>query len=82
MTDSDIDENLEKKLHGVLNPVTPRPSYINELQNRLTTKPKVIVEYPNYLITVLVLSSGLAFGSLLIFLLNKIFKGASDARAS
>ncbi len=79
--DSDLDMNLEKKLDGILNPVSPRSSYINELQNRLTKEPEISVEYPNYLISVLVISSSFVLGSLLLFLLNRIFGTTPKAKA-
>ena len=72
--EENLDENLEEKLEGILNPVTPRSSYIAELQSRLTKTPDVSVEYPNYFISVLVLSAGFVLGSLLLFFLSKIFR--------
>ena len=79
-TDPDeiLDENLEEKLEGLLSPVAPSSSYINELQSRLTKTPEVVVEYPNYLISVLVLSSGFVLGTLLLFFLSKIFRMTSS----
>ena len=79
--DSDLDENLEEKLEGLLSPVVPRSSYITELQSRLTRAPEVSVEYPNYLIFILVLSTGFVLGSVLLFLLSKIFRLTSNTKA-
>lgn len=79
--DSDLDENLEEKLEGLLNPVAPRSSYITELQSRLTKPSEVSVEYPNYLISILVLSTGFMLGSVLLFLLSKIFRLLSKTKA-
>jgi hypothetical protein len=76
--DEILDENLEEKLEGLLNPVTPSSAYIDELQNRLTKTPEVVVEYPNYLISILVLSSGFVLGTLLLFFLSKIFRMTSS----
>jgi len=79
--DSDLDENLEEKLEGLLNPVAPRSSYITELQSRLIKPSEVSVEYPNYLISILVLSTGFMLGSVLLFLLSKIFRLLSKTKA-
>jgi hypothetical protein len=74
MKDLDFKELIEKKLDGALNPVPPRRNYVEELQKRLSSKAEVSVEYPNYLITVLTLSSGLVIGAFLMVFLNKMFK--------
>jgi|LDZU01.1.fsa_nt_gi hypothetical protein len=74
MTDSEFDAKLEKKLDGIFNPVSPRSSYVDDLQKRLTANSDVAIEYPNYFILGLVLSSGLLIGLLLFTFLNKIFK--------
>jgi hypothetical protein len=79
--DSGLDENLEEKLEGLLSPVAPRSSYINELQSRLTRAPEVSVEYPNYLISILVLSTGFVLGSVLLFLLSRIFRLTTKTKA-
>jgi hypothetical protein len=72
--DSDLDENLEEKLEGILNPVAPRSSYVTELQNRLTKPAEISVEYPNYLIFILVLSSGFVLGALFLAVLGKLYR--------
>lgn len=74
MTEIEFNEKIEKKLDGVLNPVLPNSNYIEELQDRLTSKTEVSVEYPNYLLTVLTITSGLMIGVVTIFVLDKIFK--------
>ena len=74
MTEIDFKELIEKKLDGALNPVLPRTNYVEELQKRLSSKPEVSVEYPNYLMTALTLSFGLVIGAFLMIFLNKLFK--------
>lgn len=80
-TEDTLNENLEERLEGMLNPVAPRSSYINELQNRLTHRPEISVEYPNYLISILVLSSSFALGTLLLFVVSKLIRLTSRAKA-
>ena len=82
MTEIDFKELIEKKLDGALNPVLPRTNYIEELQKRLSSKAEVSVEYPNYLLTVLTLSSGLVIGAFLMIFLNKLFKVISGKKAA
>jgi len=74
MNEIDFKEMLEKKLAGALNPVFPNSKFIDDLHKRLVSKPDVSVEYPNYLFPILLLSSGLMFGVVLIVVLNNIFK--------
>ncbi len=75
-----MDENMEEKLEGMLNPVAPRSSYINELQHRLTRTPEISVEYPNYLVSILVLSSGFVVGTLLLFVVSKLIRLTSHTK--
>ena len=77
MNEMDFKEIMERKLAGALNPVFPNSKYIEELQKKLLSKPDVSVEYPNYLLPVLLLSSGLVAGVALIMVLNRIFKTIS-----
>jgi hypothetical protein len=79
--DLDLELKMEERLHGLLNPVVPRSSFIDELQNRLKDKPDISIEYPNYLISILIISSGFVLGSVLLLLLNKIFRITSKAKA-
>lgn len=74
MNEINYDDSIEDKLHNILNPVIPRKNYIEDLQQKLTSKPDVSIEYPNYLILILTLSSGLVFGVMLFMFLNKLFK--------
>jgi short subunit fatty acids transporter len=77
MSKVEIDNEMEEKLNRVLNPVLPRNNYVEELQKKLTSSTDVIIEYPNYAMIILILSSGLAFGVALVFLLSKLFKSIS-----
>ncbi len=74
MSEMDFRKVLEGKLKSILNPVMPNSGFINELQKKLTTKPDVSVEYPNYLMPVLLLSSGLVAGVILILVLSRLFR--------
>ena len=72
MVDSKLDEQLEQKLDGIFNPVSPNKSYIENLQKKLISDTEVSVEYPNLLIPTLVIVGGLVFGSFLIVVINRI----------
>ena len=65
---------LENELNGFLNPVVPSRDFINELQTRLRLKNTVAVEYPNYLLPIILVSTGLFLGVGIIWGLNKIFQ--------
>ena len=65
---------LENELNGFLNPVAPSRDFINELQTRLRLKNPVAVEYPNYLLPFILVSTGLFLGIGIIWGLKKIFQ--------
>lgn len=65
---------LENELGDVLNPVVPSKDFINELQTRLKLKNSIVVEYPNYLLPIILISTGLFFGIGFIWGLNKIYQ--------
>ena len=65
---------LENELDDVMNPVVPSRDFINELQTRLRLKNPVVVEYPNYLLPMILISTGLFFGIAIIWGLNKIYQ--------
>jgi len=65
---------LEYELDDVLNPVVPSKDFISELQTRLKIKNPVVVEYPNYLLPIILISIGLFFGIAIIWGLNKIYQ--------
>ena len=65
---------LENDLDDALNPVLPSRDFINELQTRLKLKNPVVVEYPNYLLPIILISIGLFFGIVIIWGLNKIYQ--------
>ena len=77
MSEIDFDNVLEKKLNSVLNPVLPKNNYVEELQKKLTSNTEVAIEYPNYALITLIMSSGLVIGATLIFVLSKLFKSIS-----
>ena len=62
MSKVEFDNMMEEKLNRAFNPVLPRNSYVEDLQKKLTSSTDVVVEYPNYAMIVLILSSGLAIG--------------------
>jgi hypothetical protein len=65
---------LENELDDVLNPVLPSRDFINELQARLRVKNSIVMEYPNYLLPIILISTGLFFGIAIIWGLNWIYK--------
>jgi len=64
---------LEIELDDLLNPVLPSEDFIDKLQSRLSLKNPVMVEYPNYMLPILFLTTGLIFGLVLFWGLRKIF---------
>jgi len=82
MADLDLNAKLEKKLDDLLNPVTPSSSYITDLQKKLLSKADVTVEYPNYLMIVIILGSGLALGLGLVFILNHILRKLTGKKSN
>jgi hypothetical protein len=81
MPELKLKEEMEKKLDKLLSPVTPNSTYVNDLQKRLTSKAEISVEYPNYLLVLIVIGSGLAFGLGLVLILNmigRIFGGKKE----
>ena len=67
-------KKLENELGDALNPVLPSRDFINELQTRLRLKNPVVMEYPNYLLPIFLISTGLFFGIAIIWGLNKIYQ--------
>ncbi len=65
---------LENELDDALNPVLPSRDFINELQTRLKLKNPVMVEYPNYLLPIILLSTGLFLGIAIIWGIKKIYQ--------
>ena len=65
---------LENELDDALNPILPSRDFINELQTRLRLKNPVAVEYPNYMLPIIFISTGLFFGIVIIWGLNKIYQ--------
>ncbi len=72
MAEKNINEEMEKKLDRLFSPVIPNSSYVNELQKRLISKAEVSVEYPNYLLILVVIGTGLALGLSLVAILSWI----------
>ena len=67
-------KKLENELEDALNPVLPSKDFINKLQTRLRLKNPVVMEYPNYLLPIFFISTGLFFGIAIIWGLNKIYQ--------
>jgi len=65
---------LENELDDILNPVVPSRDFINDLQTRLKLKNSIVVEYPNYFLPIILISTGLFFGIGFIWGLNKIYQ--------
>jgi len=70
---------LENELNDLLNPVLPSKDFIKELQARLRLKNTVAVEYPNYLLPIILISTGLFFGIAIIWGLKKIYQLISSS---
>jgi hypothetical protein len=67
-------QDLENDLHGFLNPIAPSNDFIEDLQNRLRSKAEIVVEYPNYMLSLIFIFFGLAIGIGFFWLLRKFYK--------
>jgi len=63
---------IEKNLNDILKPIDPKERYVQSLYNRLITKPIVTIEYPNLIIVLSILATGLFFGTFFIWLITRI----------
>jgi len=64
---------LENELDDLLNPVLPSKDFIDKLQARLSLKNPVMVEFPNYLLPIILISTGLIFGVFIFWGLRRIY---------
>ena len=53
---------IEKDLDEILSPIQPSKDFVDDLNQKLRVKSQVVVEYPNYFLPIVVLSSGLFIG--------------------
>jgi hypothetical protein len=74
MADLDIEKKIDMELDKLFHPVNPDSSYISNLQKKLISKADVSIEYPNYLLIIIIIGSGLALGLALVFILNHIIR--------
>ena len=74
MNENIANQDLEKELKGFLNPITPSNDFVEYLQNRLKSKAEVVVEYPNYMLSIIFIFSGFAFGIVVLWFLRKLYK--------
>ena len=66
--------DIEKDLDEILNPIQPSSDFVDDLNQKLRKNSQVVIENPNYLFPIVVLSTGLFIGIAIIWLLNKIFR--------
>lgn len=64
---------LENELEDLLNPVLPSKDFIDKLRARLSMKNPVMVEFPNYLLPIILISTGLLFGLVIFWGLRRIY---------
>lgn len=69
-----MDEKLDEKLEKLLQPVSPNSTFIANLQEKLASRANVSIEYPNYLLVIIILGSGLAIGLVLVIIINRIIR--------
>jgi len=72
--DLDIEKKMDEKLGKLLQPVVPNSAFIANLQEKLVSRANVSIEYPNYLLIIIILGSGLAIGLLLVIIINRIIR--------
>lgn len=64
---------LEERLKNAYGPVKPAPDFIDSLQQRLITPPKVILEYRRKGIVFVILALGLVLGVIIFILIRAIY---------
>lgn len=72
--DLDIEKKMDEKLEKLLQPVSPNSTFITNLQEKLVSRANVSIEYPNYLLIIIILGSGLAVGLILVIIINRIIR--------
>jgi len=72
--DLDIEKKMDEKLEKLLQPVSPNSTFIANLQEKLVSRANVSIEYPNYLLIIIILGSGLAVGLILVIFINRIIR--------
>jgi hypothetical protein len=72
--DLDIEKKIDEKLEKLLQPVSPNSTFIANLQEKLVSRANVSIEYPNYLLIIIILGSGLAVGLILVIFINRIIR--------
>ena len=72
--DLDIEKKIDEKLEKLLQPVSPNSTFIANLQEKLVSRANVSIEYPNYLLIIIILGSGLAVGLILVIIINRIIR--------
>lgn len=73
--DSELDsvQLLEEKLRRTYGPVKPAPEFIETLQHRLITPPRVLMENRRNGLVFVVMAIGLVIGILLFILIRAIY---------
>ena len=66
--------SIEDQLKDFLIPRKPEETFINNLEEKLKKKYSVIVEYPDYMLPIVILSSGLLVGILIMWGLFRLYK--------
>lgn len=72
--DLDIEKKIDEKLEKLLQPVSPNSTFIANLQEKLVSRANVSIEYPNYLLIIIILGSGLAVGLILVIFIYRIIR--------
>jgi len=72
--DLDIEKKMDEKLEKLLQPVSPNSTFIANLQEKLVSRANISIEYPNYLLIIIILGSGLAVGLILVIFINRIIR--------
>ena len=63
---------IEKDLDKILSPIQPSNDFVDDLNQKLRAKSRVVVEYPNYFLPIVVLSSGLFIGIAVFWVLKMV----------
>lgn len=66
-----VDE-IEERLSRLMRPIHPDPEFVDRLKTRLTNSPVVTLEERQRQSAYLILTGGLFFGALLIWMLHRL----------
>ena len=66
-----MESDVEQFLSAYLNPVEPKPEFVDRLRHRFQTRPVMVLEHRTFWGVYLIAAGGLFFGALLAWLAQR-----------